>query len=1275
MQNLYRILESNNTCQVRGTPGETKVQWIDVKALDTWATLLSARENVMAMLADLIRMTIADATRFRFPSGEASQLRGWDGDLETTEKKGFVPAGKSKWEFGTGPGAPKANADYEKRSNQTPAAEMAENTLVLVNLGSWDTPAKKISEWEDDRRQEGKWKDVKYIDGVQLVQWLKDHPGIAARYARNVLKTAPQDGALSTDEYWEEFSTQFKPQLSEKVVIADRKEEADALIARLQGQPESFMLGAETSEEVVSFAVAAIRSAEPAVRASLEARTLIVRSEAAARFLGMHTDMIFIATGAAESLVGVLAKNCPTLSAATGAQAKRGPLLKRPTASGMVQGLIEMGLEHGQGYELAHRCGRSLTILKRLIRNTPVADPAWVSQAPVLKPALLAGGWSSDLPADCEVLRELGGHSNYGAIEGILMPLLGMPDRPVDREADVWQVRAPVDAFFFYGRQLTEEDLMRLRNAVIKVFGKQPEQPSRDQKFNSAKTATSDHSPWLRDGLALTLLIIASMHNVADLHVKGKSPQQYVDEVINALPEWGKTHHSIVRLGDQTRLFAEAAPNPFLTALESMLEGAPDQVAQIFESEGDRFFGPSSPHLHFLWALEAIAWDPRYLARAVMVLAKLGQLDPEPDSNHANRPINSLRHILLGWSPNTYALQPQRIACLDLVLAKCPGVGWQLLKKLLPRHRDSSSPTQHPKLRDLAPEQPEEITFGLVWDFETAVVERTLVAAADDGSRLSVFVEAMGQLQPQNVAKVLAHIDNHLAAHQTAEGCAIWHALKDEAARNEYFSDSEWALAGQEIAALKDLVERHRPTDPMVSDRHAFDDWTLHIGKYEPDADGQDEATKLRKEILQRVLARDGVSGILKLAKMVKLPDLLGQVLGQVPLSLEQMFELMQGALDPESPQILSYYVSAIGLNKFSVQWKDAFKDRVLSQVGGSSAKAKLLLGWPLTRETWVYVEGLGSEVRDQYWRDLAVLPLEAPIDELLFAIDQLRSVERHIEVLVMLFKRIKDVSSTLLLDLLAKGAAQVGDGHKRLGNMLSYYVGRALTELRMRRDVEKLEIAKLEYAYFPLLRHEREPLTIYSLLAADPEMFVDVLSHVFRSNDAPKDQVITEEMKLRAEISYDLLSTFKDVPGLKDGKIDSGELSEWVVKVRELTTTNGLDAIGDQQVGFLLAHAPMDVNDPYWPPSAVCQVIEAAASVQVERGFAIECFNKRGVFTKGINEGGDQERELAQRYKSWADATWKYPRTSAMLTEVSDHWNRSAERADVEAELSKFKS
>jgi hypothetical protein len=302
------------------------------------------------------------------------------------------------------------------------------------------------------------------------------------------------------------------------------------------------------------------------------------------------------------------------------------------------------------------------------------------------------------------------------------------------------------------------------------------------------------------------------------------------------------------------------------------------------------------------------------------------------------------------------------------------------------------------------------------------------------------------------------------------------------------------------------------------------------------------------------------------------------------------------------------------------------------------------------------------------------LLPVQAPLDDLLFAIDQFRSVGRDIDVLGLVHSRGKDLPSSLLVDLLGKGAGQVGNGIKRLGTMLPYYVTQALKELRSRSDVDKMEIARLEYAYLPLLRHESEPLTIYTLLASDPEMFVDVLSHVFRGKNTPPDQVVTAEMKAQAKISYDLLKAFKTVPGLHDGKIDVQVLSEWVIKARTLAAAKDLNDTGDQRIGYVLAHAPQDSSDPFWPPSAVCQVIDAVAAEHVERGFAIECFNKRGAYSKGINEGGGQERELAVRYKDWADATLIYPRTSAMLMAISDHWTLHAEREDVRAEQGKMK-
>ena len=150
------------------------------------------------------------------------------------------------------------------------------------------------------------------------------------------------------------------------------------MIAKLLGPPGTILIGAETAEEVVAFAIDSIRSAEAEKRALLESRTLIVGTEPAAREMSAKTGLIFIATKGAEPLAGMLGAKSPTLSATTGPLARKYQPLQRPSASSMAEGFKEMGLDLDQGYELAQRCGRSLTILKRLIPNSTSGQPEWI---------------------------------------------------------------------------------------------------------------------------------------------------------------------------------------------------------------------------------------------------------------------------------------------------------------------------------------------------------------------------------------------------------------------------------------------------------------------------------------------------------------------------------------------------------------------------------------------------------------------------------------------------------------------------------------------------------------------------------------------------------------------------------------------------------------------------------------------------------------------------------------------------------------------------------
>lgn len=79
--------------------------------------------------------------------------------------------------------------------------------------------------------------------------------------------------------------------------------------------------------------------------------------------------------------------------------------------------------------------------------------------------------------------------------------------------------------------------------------------------------------------------------------------------------------------------------------------------------------------------------------------------------------------------------------------------------------------------------------------------------------------------------------------------------------------------------------------------------------------------------------------------------------------------------------------------------------------------------------------------------------------------------------------------------------------------------------------------------------------------------------------------------------------------------------------------------------------------------------MIESLASTEVERGISIERINMRGVFSKQIGEGGDQERALACQSREWADVSSEFERTSAMLQRIAQSWVADAERADTAAQ------
>lgn len=1244
------------------------MRWVTATNLQQWADTLQARTNFPALVGDLIRATAANITDIRFPSGDKGQVRGFDGVLEAAGVPPYVPDGRSIWEFGVTEGAAgKATSDYEKRTKQVDEAARKETTFVFVSPRTWDSPTVKLPDWVQAKREQGEWKDVRYIDGAMLEEWLSACPAVAARWARYELRLMPSVGARSIDEFWEEFSNRFSPALVEEVLLAGRESQGEELLRGLNEGTARLAFAADSPDEVLAFAVAAIRRAEPSVRFFLEARTLIVDTEEAARALAGKEGLIFLPRGQARGLAGLLSQYGPTIVSA-GADERRSNhvLLNRPHISALGKAFVAMGFTEEQGCEIARHCGRSLAVLARQRPSGTAERPEWMDSAEPLLPALLAGAWATSSNPDQAILCMLARCAEYEMVEAPLRKLAKLKDPPVDHVGDVWTMRSSVDAFVHLGHLIGPEHLRQFSAAATEVFSYISPAPKEDELFRPMSERQDTHSSWLREGMMTMLLHMAVLHEQADFTVQGTTPQEFVNGIVRGLPGLSNDYRLLASLQDNLALLAEAAPIPFLEALERLLEGDAAAIKPIFD-EHKGFLTPRTYHVGLLWALETLAWDPKLLLRSAICLARLAAIDP--GGSLSNRPINSLRAIFLSWSPNTSARAKQRTAVLAHIVKAVPAIAWPLLTKLLPRSHDTSSPTATPKFREFGDAEEEALTYGVVWESQAAVVRLALEQVGQDPERWATLIGAMSDFPQESLDSMLSALDAVLAEVTSEIRFPIWDALRREANRHRTFADTDWALRPEALTRVDAVLEKFKPDDPLLQSTWLFDDWMPTVPGFGATSDDPMAPVEAaRGEAIQAIAASSGAQGLIDLAKRVKLPHSVAVAAQTLQLPREQLATLLRLAVEAgDGLDVVSATIIAEGLTRFGDSFAIDVRDIVAALEVEPSRTARLLTALDENMRAWDVVSSFGREVNEAFWAQKHSYAIKGNTEELLFAIENYASRGRPMAAIETAVRRLKEVTSETLLRLLDSAIPEINASGGRGGTMTAYYLEQVFEELETRNDIAPEELAKREFAYLPFFGRRKKPLTLHRLMVERAGLFMEAICAVFKSANAEAREVSENEHRL-AVAAYDLLGSLQLLPGQTGNDVDGKTLLQWCYEVRDLAKEMDRVDVTDGRIGHLLAHAPASQLDGAWPHEAVRHAIENIASDELENGLAVERFNMRGVYSKGIGEGGDQERQLAKQARAWADATQNFPRTSAMLMRISDGWMRDAERADVEA-------
>ena len=930
--------------------------------------------------------------------------------------------------------------------------------------------------------------------------------------------------------------------------------------------------------------------------------------------------------------------------------------------------LAAMGVENDDADRLARESGRSPTILRRRLSKVPaIGNPGWAADAGTARsliPMTLVGAWHATSNADREVVRYWG-NGNYEQVEESIAQLLQLDDAPVWSTGQYRGVASKIDTLFAIGRHMTGkdlDDLFFLAELVLSETDPALELPENQRWAAGMYGKVRGHSAALREGICETLVILAVHGNDLFRDRLGVDVEARVSLLIRGL----LTPFTLDRLLSHDKdlpRYAEAAPDEFLTLLEADLRKSQPAVLGLLTPADNGPLSRGCLRAGLSWALECLAW--KHPGRVSPILARLSRT--AIDDNWGNRPTASLAAIYRFWMPQTAASLEQRVQALETLTRRFPDIGWHICMAQLNTRSQTGSYSYRPRWRDDASGAGHGATGKEIQDFRRKALDLALAWPMHDSETLGDIVERVQGLPSGDQAKVWNLIDGWTESETDEEAKA---GLRERIRR--------LGLDGGTKDRARSAYEKLEPRDPVVRHAWLFANQWVHESFDEIENDDLDYAERakridaLRASAMGKIWSARGFEGVIALLSGGGAPHVVGDSLGrnitdaEARVGILRQFLSIAGDLENKIDGCMEGLLQSIegevrGATLSSAA-EDADADRIV----------RLFRCAPFGQDTWRLLDRYGEDIRDRYWREVVpqwVRHSDAELNELIDRLLEAKRPRAAFEAVRLDWPRIE----TSRLKRLLVDAATVDAESANLYRLEAYRVSEALDSLDGRTGVTPDEMARLEFMHIEALDHSKHGIpNLERWIVESPVNFVQVLALRFKRRDNGQDppEWWIEDPEQWAG-AYSLLGQIGRTPGTgSDGKVDTEALSAWITETRRLCAEYGRAKIGDQYIGQILSRSPAD-DSGAWPCLSVCEAMERVASHDIGVGFDMGVRNQRGMTSRAYGEGGAQERELAAKYRHWAELrACDYPYVSAILENIAADYDREAAREDDEANV-----
>jgi hypothetical protein len=1253
--------------------------WCKGRDLRIWADSLEARQKLPALVRRLIHATVDNPKLTQFPADEGTQRRGWDGVLDTESYNAWISKGKSVWEMGVDkdPEA-KANGDFIKRTESSGAVNIDRTTFVFVTPRKWEGKTK----WVQERRSENKWMDVLVLDCDDLEQWLETAPSVDAWLAR-LLGKLPA-GARDLSSYWSSLSATSDPPLPPAAFLAGRTKAKQDLLAAISGAPAEIAVSALSLAELRDFICAVLANSNEEDAYAATARGLVVETvdawnqlvAAKNRLLLIPSDQLALEKPMVAEAVKA-GHHVITQRPYTVVRSGTGIRLPRPDRWGLQESLEKGGFSDERASRLAREAGGCLCILIRLASQfAGQTTPAWSKPNEVtpLLPLVLIGAWSDRNDEDRKLVERFTGQS-YSNTQQLVTRWANQPDAPLRLADGIYNFVSREDSWLLLNPNFTSDLLNRFTEIAKEIIGEDDPRfdiPTGERYLAGIYQKLPKFSPQLREGIAETIALLGTRGE----HTPQGAPEgsgwraaRLVSDLLEqASPKrWFSLAHNLP-------LLAEASPDDFLSALERDFNQPNPAIASLFEKNDDGVFS-SSPHPSLMWALEILAWDTTHLSRVVLALAKLIKLDTGGRVNP--RPAGVMFDIFRFWFPQTSATMDERLQVLELLSKREPDVAWALLLGLIPRGYDTAMTSAKPRWRDFDASRTKTVTNEDVKQQIEWAAARLIQIAEVHREKWPLLLKDFTNLPPVFQNAILNWLDDlDIDSLFTDTREKIWEQVRALVQTYRFFNDDRWAMPQSSVESLANLEKKLLPVDPIARSRWLFDDGTTYAfgNMATPHEDRERMRAEAQMHAVRDVFETMGLEGVFQLGAdsrffyCTRIGDCLAKS-GLLPDWQELLPEKLLSKNEHERGVALGYASGRLAVE--GRMWVEG----IPLEGWSAEAASEFALILNFERQTWQTLRLRKPDAEAFYWRRVRPwtgLLSENELEEAVNALLQSGRPMVAIDAISSAIQGHKKPSWKMVADAVDLAWSSLGSAADSGFNTMSIWeLGEAMKYLQTDSTTDQDRLAALEWQLLPLARHKYfEPRILHSELAKNPVFFAEVLSAVYTASTQPKDEVSDEAKQNVAEAGYSLLKSWTGIPGRKsDGTIDADVLRGWVAEARKICAANGRIEVCDLEIGKQLSYAQSDA-DASWPCQAVRSVLEEVVSDELLRGFEMGIHNQRGVTTRGMNEGGEQERELEKKYRAFAaECKVAWPRTSLALRRIAESYEAQAKRQDEHAE------